>query len=534
MNKNNQLFSLNTENGAPILRLILLMTLLVAGCSGKDTDNAAATTIKNYSMLSPCERSINPRFASIVSESLCGTIAVWEDRESQAGRQIELNIMVIPAVSPGPLPDPIFFLAGGPGQAATEIGPYLVAILGNLRQDRDIILVDQRGTGKSNPLDCAPDDPEELDQMDLTLERVGSIQVDMMKSCLEKFDANPALYTTPIAMDDLNEVRETLGLDKINLIGGSYGTRAALVYLRRHSDTVRSVMIDGLAPTTMHISKNVAVDANIAFEKMLNDCAANPTCQSAFPDLRAHFEVFLARMEQQNINVSLLHPLTGEPIDASLNATLTTRVMRNILYDRNLTSLLPLAIEEAYEGRYQMLTTMGYAFIGEDMPLSLGMMASVLCAEDMQRSSDANDENLYFDNAIYRFLAPVCEFWPRGQIPANYFEPVSSDIPVLVSSGTLDPITPPKYGEDTIKHLSNAQHIIVPGVGHGTLMHGCMPDLIKTFIDELDPQSLDTACVSDMQRPAFFASMAGPVLKNVPGTGSDEDDTVDEAEEISP
>ena len=486
-----------------LLRLAFaLFCITLAGC-----EREAEVYAPNYDFLSPCERPSRVATTAIVAESLCGTIEVHEDRERADGRSIDLNIMVIPSYDRLPEPDPIFFLAGGPGQAATEMGPFVAMRLAKLRQDRDIVLVDQRGTGKSNALDCVPES-DALEDMTMSIEELLTEQLELIRECLDGLDADPALYTTPIAMDDLNEVRERLGFDAINLFGISYGTRAALVYMRRHAASVRTALLDGVAPLTMVIPRNVAIDANAAFESVLRDCAASSTCARAFPDLEAEFEGLLAALDPPPA-FRFTHPRTGERENGVLHRVMVTRIIRGVLYDRSLSSLIPLAVHRAAVGDYQPLITLGLAFYGEESSMSVGMTASVLCSEDMNLVTSAGDADTWFDNEIYRQLQPICEFWPRGTVPEGYFAPVTSNIPVLLTSGKLDPITPPAYAIEAMATLPNSEHIIVPGVGHGAVFDGCVPDIVAEFFETADPGSLDIACASDLKRPPFFTRFTG-------------------------
>lgn len=465
----------------------------------------------NYHLLSPCEKPENTMLASIIEESLCGTVSVFENRQTMAGRKIELNLMLLPATTSVVRADPIFYLAGGPGQSAVESGPSLFFRLRKLRKQRDIVLVDQRGTGKSNSLACELDIPM-LEQMNLSVDDANNLQLEELRKCLKEYDANPALYTTPIAMDDLNEVRETLGYDKINLLGISYGTRAALVYLRRHEDTVRSVVLDAVVPLTMAIPKNLAIDAQSAFEKMLQDCKSQPGCQQAYPSLGIHFRSLVKRLELVPEQVTTSHPRTGQVATGSIDPLLINRLVRGIMYDRTLSRLLPLAIEEAFKGNYQPLSTLSYTMTGDDSTISTGMMISVLCAEDM-KITGSPFQAADFDNPLYDMVSAACKFWPIGSVPENYFLPVSSQLPVLLTSGLLDPVTPPKYGWEAAATLSNSEHLVVPGVGHGSVVAGCMPDIVSDFFDEPDPDNIEATCTMNLRRPPFFTSYAGPVRK---------------------
>ena len=491
------------------LSTLALVCFTLLGCEfGVDSETSISP---NYHLLSTCDRPDNATIAHIVAESLCGTISVFEDRSAMTGRKIDLNIMLMPAVSIAKA-DPIFFLAGGPGQSAVDAGPFLFYQLNKLRNERDIVLVDQRGTGKSNSLACELE-VSAFEQVNISVDTAIAMQIENLKKCLTEYDANPALYTTPIAMDDLNEVREVLGYGKINLLGISYGTRAALVYIRRHEDTVRSAVLDAVVPTSMVIPRNVAVDAQTAFNGLLADCMKQPGCNEAYPQLGPHFKSLIRRLEQAPEEITLHHPRTGKKLTGPLDQRLVSRLIHAVLYDRTLSQLLPLAIEEAFLGNYQPLSTLAYTITGEDSVFSTGMMASVLCAEDM-KLVDAASNTEDFDNTIYAALAPICEFWPAGSIPENYFEPVVSDIPVLLMSGKLDPITPPKYGWEASLTLKNSEHVVIPGVGHGSIIAGCMPDVVNDFFNDPNPRKVRAGCSVDLQRLPFFSSLAGPLDPN--------------------
>ncbi len=496
-------------------RTLLLCSLLLSGCQ---YDSPRSSKEPDYSQFGPCDTPEDSRLTTLLEESLCGTLSVYEDRKAGTGRTIDLNIMVLPATTSARRPDPIFFLAGGPGQSAVDVGPLLFARLADLRKERDIVLVDQRGTGHSASLACESSIPA-FEQLTLTSEEVIRLQLGQLKKCLAEYDADPSLYTTPVAMDDLDEVRRRLGFDQINLIGISYGTRAALVYIRRHEDAVRSAILDAVAPMNMVIPAKVAVDAQAAFDKLLKDCNDQPGCRRAFPGMEEHLHDLIARLKTAPEPVSLVHPRTGKEIKGKIDHLTTSGLIRSALYDRTLSQLLPFAIEQAAENNFQPLSTLSYAMTGDEEVLSIGMMASVLCSEDMTRVNTLEHTDL-FENPLHAGLIPICKFWPRGEIPDDYFEPVRSSVPVLLTSGTLDPVTPPKYAWQAAATLRNSEHIVVPGVGHGALLTGCMPEIAAEFIDRANPRGIDAGCALDIRRPPFFTGVAGPVEVEGPGSNT--------------
>ncbi len=447
-----------------------------------------------------------------VREAECGTVEVFEDRAAAAGRRISLRVAVIPAVARFPEPDPLFVLVGGPGQAATEVAPVMVGALDRIHRERDIVLVDQRGTGSSNPLDCEPEDESAASEM-RELFRV-DLPMDRLTACRRGYDADLAAYTTPVAMDDLDEVRARLGYEQINLWGGSYGTRAALVYLRRHEAHVRSVILDGVAPVSMKLPLFMARDGQRALDLALDACEADAPCRKQFPRLRSTLEELLRGLEQSPARVELEHPRTGEPTRVEIERDAVTGILRGALYTPETAALVPTVIQRAHAGDFQPLAALALTGASVSESLSLGMFLSVVCSEDIPQVTDAERESAAlgtsFGPGMYDAVAAACADWPRATVPAGYGEPVQSDVPVLVFSGELDPATPPSWGEDVARHLARSKHVIVPGVGHGTWHRGCVPELMADFIDRASVDGIDPACTQHLHRPPFFVSYAGP------------------------
>lgn len=453
--------------------------------------------------LTPCAEEVG------VSGGECGTVQVYEDRAAAQGRRIDLKVVVLPALSRERQPDPVFLLAGGPGMAATEMAEMAERVMRRLREKRDIVLVDQRGTGESNPLDC-----DLVDADSVYFLREGEFPYQRVRDCLAGLDADPRLYTTPIAMDDLDDVRAALGYETINLWGGSYGTRAALVYLRRHGDRVRAVILDGLAPPAIRLPLNMGVDAWRAMERLFEDCESEPDCAAAYPDLRQEYEELVGRLEGSPQPVRAPHPRTGEPLELEFSRQGVIFLLRGALYSAELSRLVPLVIHRANAGDYGPLLALSDPWSEVEAAMSVGMLFSVLCAEDIAWLSEAERQGLQAESflgaAVLDMWGGVCDFWPRGDLPEGYHDPVASDKPVLVLSGDVDPVTPPRWGEAVAAHLPNSLHVVVPGVAHGTLATGCVPRLMAQFIEEASVEGLDTGCVEELERPLFFHSFTGP------------------------
>jgi pimeloyl-ACP methyl ester carboxylesterase len=443
----------------------------------------------------------------------CGVFDVPEDRKSPGGRHLKLKVAVIRALARDAKPDPLFMLAGGPGQAATEAIPELAQYaFERVHRSRDIVLVDQRGTGSSNPLKC------KLVKADAKLaERLADsgYPKERLQECLKGYDADPRYYTTSIAMQDLDELRAALGYAQIDLWGGSYGTRAALVFLREHPQSVRAVVLDGVAPTTMRLPLHFAEDAQRAMELLFANCAAEAPCAKAWPDLPARFKKQVDALAQSPVKTTVADPLTGERTEVTITHQAFTGVLRAVLYQPWQAALVPLIVGRAEAGDYSPLVALGSTWsdaTGDSM--ALGMMLSVLCAEDVPRFDDADlarhTKDTFFGAAIIQSFREGCAGWPRGEAVPGFGEPVRSDKPVLLLSGELDPVTPPSWAEEAKKTLSRSAHFTVPGVGHGASAVGCVPRLISDFLDKGSVDGLDGGCVGKQKRPPFFVTFAGP------------------------
>ncbi len=458
---------------------------------------AAAPTIA----LAPCPSEIK------IAGAECGHLEVYEDRAGQQGRTIALNIAVLPAFSRNPAPDPLFAFAGGPGMGSTELAGLANSALRRVRETRDIVLVDQRGTGDSAALNCDVADPDSA----LYLPDPVQWSIDHLRDCLSGYDADTRLYTTPIAMDDIDDVRQALGYEKINLWGGSYGTRAALIYMRRHPEHTRAVVLDGLAPPSIRLPLHMGTDAQRSLDLMWEACAAHTGCVQAYGDIEAKFDSLLIRFKDP-VETSFQHPRTGKITKAPISSYGLASLVRAALYSAEFTSLLPLVIDRAYYGDFAPMAALMEPWDEITNKMSQGMFYSVVCSEDVPFIKEEEKAQMlgnFFGPEAIDMMSEICGFWPRGELPANYHEPVSTDHPTLVLSGEFDPVTPPRWGEETARNLPNARHIVVPGVGHGTTPYGCVPKLIAQFIDEASADSLDAECVNKLNRPPFFTSYTG-------------------------
>jgi pimeloyl-ACP methyl ester carboxylesterase len=450
--------------------------------------------------LGPC------RVAGFSTQVQCGSVQRPLNPDQAKGAQIEVHYVVVPALARRKLPDPVFFLAGGPGQSAIGIAPALTQQMRRLNNRRDLVFVDQRGTGRSAPLMC-----EDEQRGPLAQQLDPARRTSLLRQCLNQLQKLPygdlRFFTTSLAMQDVDAVRQALGAPRINLVGGSYGTRAALEYARQFPQSVRRMVIDGVAPPDIALPASVSTDSQAAFNALLASCEQDAGCQKAYPKLRSDWAALLAQLPRA---VTLTHPLTGSAERLTLSREMVLASVRGPLYTPALTSALPHAITQAQLGRYDALLGLSGALTASPASrLAIGMHFSVVCAEDMPRLAASTDKpGTDFGAEFGQLYIDTCAYWPRGQVADAFYTVPASSAPTLVLSGGLDPVTPVRHGARIAQALGNkAQHVVVPNAGHGVMSLACMRDVLYRFIDlEDDAQAsaVDTACVKNIPRPSVF------------------------------
>ncbi|MFP5288998.1 MAG: alpha/beta fold hydrolase, partial [Thermoanaerobaculia bacterium] len=441
---------------------------------------------------------------------LCASYPVWENRATKQGRKIGLNIVILPAMGPDEAPDPIFEFGGGPGQG---IAGSAAGFAGSpLSQKRDIVLVDQRGTGKSNPLHC----DFYGEPLDLRLAVGDMFPIDAVKKCRERLEkvADLTQYTTAAFADDLNEVRQWLGYGKINLEGGSYGTRSAMAYWRRHPETVRSAILTGTTGLDVHLPVEHAAAGQRALDLLLAECASQPECRAAFPDTAGELRKVREQIER-GVTVTVTNPVTKERQEVRPTWGLVAEGMRFLMYGQAAAGL-PIKIRQAAEGDLEPLIQMAIDRRLDIAELDWGLNFSVSCAEDLpfitEEAIRQKTAGTYLGDYRIRQQKAVCEVWPRARIAADTHDPVRSDTPVLLISGERDPVTPPDLAEQASRFMTNRLHIVVPRGSHG-VGGECMINVLRDFLDRASVQGLDTSCTGTIYGPTEFTvpAPAGPV-----------------------
>ena len=432
----------------------------------------------------------------------CVTLEVPLDHARPAGDKLKLHVTVAPAHRKGVRNDPLFVLAGGPGQAGSEVVQILPTAFGRVRATRDIVFIDQRGTGLSGKLDCKSK-PEH--------ERMTEDQLEAeLRACIAATRAPFSAYTTEAAARDTELVRRALGYGAVNVFGGSYGTRLGQAYARLYPSSVRSLVLDGVAAPDQVIPAG-ARDGQAALDKMFDQCAKDASCNKAFPNLRAQFDGLVAKLEAAPLKLTLPDPRTAQPVDVTMTAARFLGTVHGILYSPADARRLPFLIQSASQGRWQPFVARQNlaADFGSDGQIAMLLHLAVVCAEDVPRmtpellKSDAGK----LTKTLADKMPAICKSLDVPAVP--YKEPTRIEAPALLLSGALDPVTPPHRAVAAAKYMSRAQHVVVDSLGHGVSQLGCAPRLLRTFLDK--PQDkLDTSCLKDIPLPTFQLGSAGP------------------------
>ena len=472
----------------------LIPLLLIVGASNPVAAQGPAE-------LKPC------RLPGLEHQARCGVLQRPLDPQRPSGPAIDLHYAVLPALARNRQPDPVFFFAGGPGQSALEMAGSVSRLLARVANRRDIVLVDQRGTGRSAPLVCEEAQPTSplAEVADLTR------TISRLRACRERLERLPhgqlQHYTTALAMLDVDAVRQALGAARINLVGGSYGTRAALEYMRQFPQAVRRVVLDGVAPADMALPASFSTDNQAALDAAIDACTADKACAARLPDLRRRWQALLASLPR---TIQVTHPVRGRVEQLELTRDMLLGMARSPLYAPALAAALPFALSEAAEGRFEAIVGLSVA-LGGGRPLRMaeGMHFSVVCAEDLPRLPVSGDRpGADFGEMAARLYRQVCAGWPQGAVTPAFYSLPAAPAATLVLSGGADPVTPPRHGARVAQALgSKARHVVVAQAGHGVLGIGCMRDALYRFLDApTDEEALkvDAGCASEIPRPPAF------------------------------
>ncbi len=440
----------------------------------------------------------------------CGTLSVPENPDAPRGPKLSLFVARVPALTATPKPDPLVLIAGGPGQSTVDFYLELRQAFEPVRRDRDIVLLDQRGTGRSaQGFRC--DFPEDVDFDTAAPERLTAA----IRNCLGQLEHDPRYFGTSQAVADLDALRAALGAPTWDLYGVSYGTRVAQQYARRYPGRTRALILDGVVPAELVLGPAIALDAQHALYGLFARCAADAACGRRFPELGAHFEALRKRLEGRPAALELPDPLTGRPAAHSFGEPQLATAVRLMTYSAPTVALLPLALDEAFAGRYRMLAAEAQVLSGSaEQAINVPMHNSVVCTEDVPffpPEPPAGTDASYLGSSVVDSLRAICGVWPRGVMDEDFKQPLNFPGPVMLLSGENDPVTPPKYAVEAMAHgLHNAVHLVGAGQGHGMAGVGCVPRLMARFLDTADTGSVDGHCLALEKPTPFFLSPAGP------------------------
>jgi len=458
--------------------------------------------------LEECRISAGRGFPGI--KARCGTLERHEDPSDPSSPLLQLYVAVVPALTLEPAPDPFVPIAGGPGQASTVFYANFAAAFEKVRRNRDIVLMDQRGTGKSAAMTCDVD--EEIIEGRFSYEKT----VADTETCLAALPHDPRFFTTSVAVADLEALRVALGYTQFNLYGISYGSRVAQHFLRQHPESTRSVVLDGVVAPQMALGPDIAIDAQNTLDIIFDRCAEDFHCAQRFPDIRMELANLKLRLAEEPITLTLPNPVTGHVDSLDFGDAEMAGALRLLSYHPTTAALLPLLIHEAANENFAPLAAQ-FMVIAENMSeaINIGMHNAVVCTEDAPYfagegvTRDALDAT-YIGPIQLDALAAMCSVWPPGVMDDGFKTAVSSDVPVLLLSGEADPVTPPAYAELAAVDLGNARHLIGRKQGHGQAPRGCMPEIIGRFVDSASVDELATDCLERLHAMPFFLDFAGP------------------------
>ena len=457
----------------------------------------------------PC--TLAPKMSADTVEAQCASLAVPEDYAHPAGRKIQLALAWVPAKNEDAA-DPVFLLAGGPGQSARDSYPPIARAFEETLKKRNVILLDQRGTGGSHPLTCKDNSgvnavtEEQADDSPDAIRRF----TEHCRDALSR-DTDLRFYTTTDAIQDLDTVRRAIGAEKINLVGISYGTRVAQQYARRYPQHTRTVVLDSVAPNELILGNEFARNLEDALDANFRRCQLDAHCNARMGNPREHLDALLGQLKAAPVPVSYRDPMTGELLQENLTRGHLAVVARMYAYLPMLAASLPLTLSEAAKGHYESLMAQAKMMSGAlGDSIMLGMQLSVMCAEDADglRADPAYADSVLGNELIEVFRAQ-CAVWPKGARPADFHQPFKSDLPVLVLEGEFDPVTPPRYGQQVVKNLRNGRLLILRGQGHNVIPIGCMPKLMARFIDTADAKTLNARCLDKLPYTPPFTSFNG-------------------------
>lgn len=494
----------------PLLAGVLLLAACDGGAGRPSGPRTDAQGLLHYGAIAfkPCALT-GPAGASV--EAQCATLSVPENHAAPDGRRIDLAVALVPARDVAE-PDPVYMIAGGPGQSALESYPLVHEAFADVRRDRHVILVDARGTGQSHPLQCRDEEGGNAftDPEDATPAAARAFAERCRDELAKTSDLR--FYATGDHVRDLDLVRQALGAERINLVGISYGTRVAQQYAATYPQHTRALVLDSVVPNTLVLGQEHARNLEDALQGLFARCREEPACLRNLGDPVRQLAQVRTRLRAGDLApVRYRDPVSGEWREEVPGYGHLAGLLRMYSYQPQVAATLPLLLHEAAQGRYESLLAQARMLttdIGD--AIMHGMQLSVMCTEDAAEfRHDADDTGSVLGTELLDFSRAQCEVWPKGRRAERFREPLQGDLPVLALSGEFDPVTPPRYGEEVVARLPRGRHLVLPGQGHGMLGIGCMPKLFAQFVESTDAAALDPACLQRLSAQPPFAGHYG-------------------------
>ena len=455
-------------------------------------------------LFEPCRVELG----AIIEEGECATLRRFEDPDDPTSKVLDLFVVKFPSSNPNPKLDAFTVIQGGPGMSSIDLYMGKQKAFAKIRRQRDILLIDQRGTGRSHAFMCPIENPETIDE---SPEEVSKLALE----CVEQFDGNAQFYTTTRAVEDLEALRKAAGYPQLTIYGVSYGTRVGLEFLRAYPDKTRALLLDGVvAPTVNLAGSEIAVRSQQAFDRLVARCDAQESCKEAHGDLRASFEMVRAQLIESPVSVSLIHPVSGKLVERVVRESDLLAAVRLMPYSTESLALLPLMLTQAKAGQFTMMAAQSIQ-VEEQFAnhYAIGMNNSVLCTEDYPYLTDAEREprqDTYYAGSMIDMIKAMCDVWPKGSDYSGSRTLFDSDVPVLLMSGEHDPITPPSNAVIVDNMLSNSRHVVVPAQGHGVFDRGCMAQITANFVEQANFEEFDASCVQRQIPFPLFIDTTGP------------------------
>lgn len=435
----------------------------------------------------------------------CGSLVVPLNHQRPDGESLTIGFVRLPGFNRSGDNPPLFFLAGGPGQAATTLAARVSQMFRDARADRDIVLIDQRGTGRSAELLC---DAAEQDSL---APKYDLIDPEALADCVEALPDGIEFFTTASAIRDFEAVRRHLGYPVVDLYGGSYGSRAAIAYLALAGDSVRAVVLDGVAPPSVPIGL-FGISAAGAFERALLRCHSVAECRAAYPDLREQFEVVDARLRDGPVETTIPHPISGAATTFRLWHGQFVSLLRMTLYAPDSTALLPALISQAAAGNYLPLAALAVT-AADSADINPMLNLTIVCNEDLPRFSaaavEADADNSFGGDTSQRLFREACGLMPHFAADLAWMDAADFPQPALLLSGAADPVTPPENGESAARLFRRAQHVIAPEAAHIVAGSDCGGQMIADFLASPEAGPVDSSCLKDMPAQRFRVDAMG-------------------------